>query len=436
MREKPLTEFMGSKKVAKEHKEKPAEPKIGVKGPWELPEGWRWVRLGEIATVIRGASPRPKGDPKYFGGNIPWIKIKDVTRNPGKYLTETEETLTEEGAKKSVYLKKGTLIVTNSATIGIPKVLGIDGCIHDGFLAIIDLKSTVDQDWLYWYFWAIKPYLENLANLGVQKNLNTIIAKKLPVPLPPLSEQKRIVAKLDEVSKRLEEAKRLARGAREEAEKLMASALHEVFSKAEEKGWEWKKIEKVAGIRGNSGVKKKLSQFDSIAFIPMGLIPENDIFARYEIREPANIKSYSYSEPGDILLAKITPSFENGKQGIVPENVPNGFALATTEVYPLYIKDTNSLDRMYLFYILRSKYAREILEDQMLGTTGRQRVPKEAVLKLKIPLPPLEEQQRIVAYLDSISERAQKLVKLYEEREKELEQLFPAILDRAFRGEL
>ena len=61
MREKPLTEFIGSKKAAKEHKEKPAEPKVvGLKGPWKLPEGWRWVRLGEITEIIMGQSPPSK----------------------------------------------------------------------------------------------------------------------------------------------------------------------------------------------------------------------------------------------------------------------------------------------------------------------------------------------------------------------------------------
>jgi len=197
-------------------------------------------------------------------------------------------------------------------------------------------------------------------------------------------------------------------------------------------GWRWVRIEKVAGIRGNSGVKKKLSQFGSIAFIPMELIPEKGTLANYEFRKPEDVKSYSYCEPGDILLAKITPSFENGKQGIVPENVPNGFALATTEVYPIYVRDTNLLDRMYLFYILKSKYARKTLEDQMLGTTGRQRVPKEAVLKLKIPLPPLEEQKRIVAKLDELSKRLEEAKHLAREAREEAERLMASALHEVF----
>ena len=101
---------------------------------WDIPKKWSWTELGEIMSVIRGASPRPKGDPKYFGGTIPWIMIADVTRTKGRYLTETRETVTEAGAEKSRYLPKGSLILSNSGTVCVPKFLGVAGCIHDGFV--------------------------------------------------------------------------------------------------------------------------------------------------------------------------------------------------------------------------------------------------------------------------------------------------------------
>jgi len=197
-------------------------------------------------------------------------------------------------------------------------------------------------------------------------------------------------------------------------------------------GWKWVRLEKIAGIRRNSGVKKKLVQFSNIAFIPMELIPERDVLARYEIRSSEEIKSFSYCEPGDILLAKITPCFENGKQGIVPEDIPNNFALATTEVYPIYIKSEEVLDKMYLFYLLKCAYTRKTLEEQMLGTTGRQRVPKEAILNLKIPLPPLEEQKRIVKKLNEIRSRVEEAKRLAREAREKAEQLMASALHEVF----
>jgi type I restriction enzyme S subunit len=103
--------------------------------PKPFPNGWIITKIGDITEVLRGASPRPKGDPKYFGGNIPWIMIADVSKSPGRYISETRDTVTEAGALKSRYLKAGTLILSNSGTVCVPKILAVDGCIHNGFVA-------------------------------------------------------------------------------------------------------------------------------------------------------------------------------------------------------------------------------------------------------------------------------------------------------------
>jgi type I restriction enzyme S subunit len=168
-----------------------------------LPKNWLLVRVGHILNVIRGASPRPKGDPKYFSSErteYHWIKISDIRKySQGIVLTDTDEFLTREGAEKSVLLDKGTLILTNSATIGVPAILGIDGgCIHDGYLAFPYLNENhLNKKYLYYYFLQLQSELKNLAFGGAQLNLNTNIVKNAPFPLPPLAEQKRIVARVD-----------------------------------------------------------------------------------------------------------------------------------------------------------------------------------------------------------------------------------------------
>src|SRR5690242_17525323 len=124
-----------------------------------LPAGWVLTKIGNISKVIRGASPRPKGHPRYFGGDIPWIMISDISREKGKYISETRDKVTEEGAKRSRYLKKGTLILSNSATVCVPKILAVDGCIHDGFVAFPDLTKNLDILYLYYYFDYIRPQI-------------------------------------------------------------------------------------------------------------------------------------------------------------------------------------------------------------------------------------------------------------------------------------
>ena len=164
--------------------------------PLANPRNYNIRKIAEVARVIRGASPRPKGDPRYFGGPVPWIKISDITEH-GKYLTATEEGVTEAGKKKSVFLRKGTLIISNSATVGLPCFLKVDGCIHDGFLALLEIDSSVDPQFIYYFFDNIRPRLQELAPSGTQRNLNTGIMKQIPIPIPPLKDQKRF-AKLVE----------------------------------------------------------------------------------------------------------------------------------------------------------------------------------------------------------------------------------------------
>jgi type I restriction enzyme S subunit len=158
----------------------------------------------------------------------------------------------------------------------------------------------------------------------------------------------------------------------------------------------------ICEIRGN----KSVNNVEKVAFIPMELISEQELLAKYEIRSREEIKSFTYCESGDLLLAKITPSLENGKQGIVPSHVPNGFALATTEVFPIVCK---GIERLFLFYVLKHPKFRKILEHSMTGTTGRQRVSKIAVKRLQVPHPPLVEQHRIVEVLSSVDEAIQKV---------------------------
>lgn len=152
------------------------------------PRGWKRVALGEVCRIRRGASPRPVGDPRYFGGTIPWIKISDATREPGRWIRRTEEHVTEEGKARSVYLQRDTLILSNSGTTGRPKFLDIDGCIHDGWLAFDEFEG-INPLFLYYLLSWRTSYLTHVADGSVQKNLNTGLLKGLEIGLPPPSEQ-------------------------------------------------------------------------------------------------------------------------------------------------------------------------------------------------------------------------------------------------------
>ena len=183
-----------------------SEKKPGHERPLApLPRTWLWTSIGKIADVFRGASPRPKGDPRYFGGPIPWIKISDVTRQPGKYLFETKEGVTEAGAALSRRVPAGRLILSNSGTVCVPKILKAEGCIHDGFVSFLGLEDNVSLDFAYWWFEYVRPQIAQENRQGVtQVNLNTDIVREIHLPLAPRPEQLRVVAEIEKQLTRLD----------------------------------------------------------------------------------------------------------------------------------------------------------------------------------------------------------------------------------------
>jgi type I restriction enzyme S subunit len=195
-----------------------------------LPKLWSWAKLGQVATVVRGASPRPKGDPKYFGGTIPWIMISDITREKGKSISKTKDTVTDAGATKSRLLKAGTLILSNSGTVCVPKFLAVDGCIHDGFVAFLDIPVAINQLYLFHFFNYVRPRITNENRQGVtQVNLNTTIVNNMVFPLSPLEEQEAIAESVEAALSVAENAEGTLDAGLKQAARLRQAILKRAF---------------------------------------------------------------------------------------------------------------------------------------------------------------------------------------------------------------
>lgn len=173
-------------------------------------DGVELVRLGEVSNVVRGSTPRPAGDPRYFGGDhIPWITVGEITKDDGVYLESTEAKLTELGASFSRQIPSGTVILSNSGwTLGVPKILRITGCANDGVAAFLDLDPRVDPLFLYFRLFGMTEYLRNvIAAGGDQPNLNTDLISKLTIPLLTLEQQAEAVTQVNAVQAEIDKAK-------------------------------------------------------------------------------------------------------------------------------------------------------------------------------------------------------------------------------------
>ena len=151
--------------------------------PWngKVPNSWINGKLGDFADIKRGGSPRPIQEYLSESG-LRWLKISDVTSLQTPFVIDIKDHIIEEGLKKTVFLKAGSLVLSNSATPGVPKILDVDSCIHDGWLYFPESKFS--REYLYLFFKYIRQQLVNLSNGSVFNNLKTDILKGYPTVLP------------------------------------------------------------------------------------------------------------------------------------------------------------------------------------------------------------------------------------------------------------
>ena len=146
-----------------------------------IPKGWNIDKLGNKVVIKRGGSPRPIQDFLALKG-LRWLKISDATAEPSPYIYKIKEFIKEEGLSKTVFLNKGELVLSNSATPGLPKLLGLDTCIHDGWLYFP--KSDFSKEYLFELFLFEREKILSQANGSVFSNLKTDILKALTIIVP------------------------------------------------------------------------------------------------------------------------------------------------------------------------------------------------------------------------------------------------------------
>ena len=180
--------------------------------PVTNPKGWEKVKLDELCDICRGGSPRPIQD--YLGGNIPWIKIGDATKDNDIYIESTKEKIYESGLSKTRLLKPGALIFANcGVSLGFARILKIAGCIHDGWLSIEIMDKRLNQIFLLKAINQITKHFQIIAPDGTQPNLNTSIMKDFELILPPNELQEKfekIVQNVNSMRKNFVEASDIA----------------------------------------------------------------------------------------------------------------------------------------------------------------------------------------------------------------------------------
>ncbi len=435
-------------------KEKPLPPVTEEEQPFPIPASWKWVRLADLLHIERGGSPRPIKDFLTEDDNgINWIKIGDTDKN-SKYISQTKEKIISAGIKKSRFVHKGDLLLSNSMSFGRPYILNIDGCIHDGWLVLHPLTQDLCINYLYYLLCSSMVHQQfcHRAAGAVVNNLNIEKVSLTAVPLPPLTEQKRIVDKLEEllplVDAYEEAEQRLAayedrfpdalkrsllqeaitgRLVPQRAEEGSAEALYEEIRQekarliAEKKlkktkslppvteeeqpfpipaTWKWVQLGELLRIIGGVSYKKTDVTTTGLRILRGGNIQNGKIIL--ESDDVFLPQKYYNSElliqSGDIVVVASSGSKKViGKAGYVRQTSLDIMVGAFLRICRPYL---NALSP-FLHIIFESQYYRKHIRDLAQGTNINN-VKASYITELIIPLPPLAEQKRIVDKLEEL----------------------------------
>lgn len=396
---------------------------------------WDDIRFGDISTVIRGASPRPKGDPRYYGSGIPRLMVEDVARD-GKFVDPVTDSLTKQGAQLSRYCKKGTLTIVCSGTaktVGQASFLNSDACIHDGFLAMLDINADFLPDFIYYQVQKFQAQAERMATHGgTFINLTTSILKDFKRAFPTLSEQKKISEFLTSVDERIGQLIKKKALLEDYKKGVMQQLFSQQIRFKDDNGNDFPDWE-----------EKKLGDFDQLIHGDGNWILSENITpdGEHKIVQLANIGLGNYIKKNLKTISNNTFKKLNGtpiKLGdllinrMVDGNVnscifmKNGSYVTSVDV--CWIRKNRYFDNYFLMSLLLvSKNQKKLLS--LSSGSGRVRISKKNLFeKFPFELPCMEEQKKIADFLSAIDQKiesvSQQIAKTQTFKKGLLQQMF------------
>lgn len=355
---------------------------------------WRNTTIGALASVSRGASPRPIASPRWFdrNGEVRWVRIADVNRSDGRTLLTTTQALSAEGVARSRYLKPSTLIMSIAATVGLPVITGVPACIHDGFVSLENLKA--DKKFMLYLLKASESRLRDAGQSGSQMNVNSDIVRALEVLIPSsVEEQTRIASAIwdvDDLLKSLEAAitkkRTIKQGMMQEL--LTGSTRLPGFSDPWTSGRLGDLYERHTGTIDPRRFRRVLFQHFSL--------PAFDAAEQPVIEAGISIDSLKFTVPPTaVLLSKLNPRIP---RIWAPKQVTKDAVASTEFVVAVPLRGT---DRSFLKWLLKSERVVGRMNQLATGTTkSHMRIQPAVIASLEVAWPSLEEQAAIALTLD------------------------------------
>ncbi|MFZ2628582.1 MAG: restriction endonuclease subunit S [Rugosibacter sp.] len=385
--------------------------------------GWQIKTLGELCNIVGGGTP-PKDKPAYYSGEIPWATVRDMRQD---VITETEFRITKDAVQSSStnIIPSGNVVIATRVGLGKVCLLGQDTAINQDLRGVIPRdKKTLAVGFLYWWLKSIADAIVAEGTGATVQGVKLPFVKSLRFPLPPLPEQHRIVAILDEAFAGIATARANAEQNRQNARALFESHLQSVFT-ARGEGW----VEKPLGEIGKVCMCKRILKEQTtskgdIPFYKIGTFgKEADAFIPIEIYSEFR-KKYSFPNKGDVL---ISAAGTIGRRVVYDGEV--GYFQDSNIVW--IANDQTQILNHYLYHFYGAC--------EWNSTRGAtiSRLYNDNLRQIVVVFPKSHhEQRRIAAQLDDLFQETQRLESLYQQKFAALDELKKSFLHQAFSGQL
>lgn len=385
-------------------------------------------KLGEVLEKIVGGGTPSKNSPAYWGGNIPWASVKDFKE--GVFILKgTRDSITEDGLKNSAanLIPKGTLVISTRMGLGRVAKTEINTAINQDLKALFP-KKGLDANYLFLFLRSKAQEIIKKGSGATVSGIRLEHIRNLEIPLPPLAEQKKIVARLEKLLAKVKEAKRLRIEARVATQSLLSAELHKIFEEGKKRGWEEKAINDIADVvqygYTASARENGNAQLLRITDIQGGEVKWDAV----PFCECANLERYKLFD-GDIVFARTGATV--GKSYLI--NNPPENAIFASYLIRVSMNREQCLPEL-LYYFFQSRDYWERITGYAVGG-AQPNVNGSKLKKIKIPLPPLTEQKKIVERLDALSAELKRIEEYQQSTQADLDRLEQSILHRAFSGE-
>ena len=408
--------------------------------PYEVPENWVWVRLGAIAEIVTGGTPSKK-HPEYYGGNFPFYKPSDLDQ--GRLTYDASEYLSEEGKKVSRIIPKNSTAVCCIGSIGKCGYLMCEGTTNQQINSAI---PKINSLCLYYYL-CTENFVQNLFSMASATTIAIVNKSKMEscaFPLPPLSEQQRIVERIEELFAKLDEAKERLQEVVDSFAVRKAAILHRAFTGeltkqwrrengVSDESWEEKKGEDFFEYvtSGSRGWAKYYSDKGSI-FVRMGNLNHGTIELDFSdiqyVELPDQVEGQrSKLQKNDILIS-ITADV--GMIGLVREDMD-----AYINQHVALARPKNDLYAEFLAWYFVSDVGLQQMQNKQRGAT-KIGLGLQDIRSIILKIPSLSEQHEIVRLIDDLLARERTAQQAAEQALASIDLMKKSVLARAFRGEL